>query len=168
MMERARTIGVPLVVVVGEEGTDEKRVAALTQSGAVVVFAQSMEALREWLPRALLDTETAYLPHQIIRVSLLEIDLTEHETRWQGMTLHLTDHEQKLLGALAEDPGRVWTFEQLMRRVWGTSTYGDAAIVHSAVKRLRKRLASAETNLLIESVRGVGFRLIQYLPDDEH
>ncbi len=64
-----------------------------------------------------------------------------------------------MLAALAEYPGRVWGFEELNQKVWGTRFYGGKETIHSAVKRLRRKLARAGADVAVESIRGVGFRL---------
>ena len=58
------------------------------------------------------------------------------------------------------DTGRVWTFQDIMAAVWGNAYLGDADVVVSAVKRLRRRLAGVTRDVQVRSVRGVGFRLV--------
>ncbi|MGH2673827.1 MAG: winged helix-turn-helix domain-containing protein [Actinomycetota bacterium] len=127
--------------------------------GAVIVVAPDIEAVRAWLPGVLLAGQKPDLPHVVVRVRDLEIDLTEHRARWLDRVLDLTEHDLRMLAALAEDPGRVWGFEELTQRVWGTSFYGSTETIHSAVKRLRKKLARVGADLEVASIRGVGFRL---------
>jgi two-component system response regulator MtrA len=156
---RARQAISPLVVLIGDEGRDPSRISELLDMGAVIVVAPDMGAVRGWLPGALLGGQKPELPHVIVRVSHIEIDLTEREARWLDRVLDLSDHELRLLAALAEGPGRVWGFEELNQEVWGTSFYGGRETIHSAVKRLRKKLARAGADVEVESIRGVGFRL---------
>jgi DNA-binding response OmpR family regulator len=146
-------------VLVGEEWKDLRRIEALLQAGAVVVIAQGAETVRAWLPVALAQGQARDAPHVLVRASDLEIDLTERKARWQGKPLDLTERELDILVALARDLGRVWTFEELLKWVWGTEYYGHLAPVHSAIKRLRPKLARTGVDLIIQSVRGVGFRL---------
>lgn len=123
-----------------------------------MVLAPDIDAVRSWFPGAVSLREEP-LPHVILRVNHLELDLTARGVRWGDRRLDLTAHEFDLLAALAEDPGRVWTFGDLVTRVWGSTFYGDLAAVHSAVKRLRKKLRQSGLEVGIESVRGIGFRL---------
>lgn len=149
----------PLVLLVGEEAKDHGRIDDLIDRGCLVVLAPSLEIARVWLPQALGLGSERDLPRVILRVDHLEIDLTERRVRWFGTPVALTDHEFQLLVVLAEDPGRARTFNDLCRRVWGATFYGDIEVVHAAVKRLRKKLRATGITLRIESVRGVGFRL---------
>jgi two-component system, OmpR family, response regulator MtrA len=52
----------------------------------------------------------------------------------------------------------VWTYQRLFQAVWGGSYLGDTSILHSAVKRLRRKLRAAG-GLSVQTVRGVGYRL---------
>jgi DNA-binding winged helix-turn-helix (wHTH) protein len=52
----------------------------------------------------------------------------------------------------------VWTYETLFAAVWGGTYLGDNSILHSAVKRLRRKLR--EVGLSVETVRGIGYRFV--------
>lgn len=147
----------PLVVLTGHEARDPVGVSAYLDAGAVLVIASTADAVRAWLPGALSGTERRETPHVVVRVGHLEVDLTEQRARWLDRRLDLSSHELRLLAALGGD-GRVWTFEEIADRVWG-STYGDRSVIHSAVKRLRKKLARAGVDVRIEAIRGVGLLL---------
>lgn len=86
------------------------------------------------------------------------LDLAAHRVYWRGLALPLTEHEFQMLAALMEPPGRACTYDELRKRVWGTE-YGDASLVRTAVKRLRRKLPRAGVTVRIEPVHGVGFRL---------
>lgn len=148
-----------LVVIVGYTVREWSRIAEWLAAGAVVVLAPSLEAGRRWLAGAL-DDEDGAAPRQApVRLGQLEIDLTAHQARWIDASLDLTKQELRILTALAEEPGRAWTFADLCVRVWGGPFHGDDAALRSAIKRLRKKLDRAEVEVAIESIRGVGFRL---------
>jgi two-component system, OmpR family, response regulator MtrA len=96
---------------------------------------------------------------EVVGVGHLEIDLGEHNVRWQGRRLDLSEHEIGILACLAESAGRAYSFIDLFRRVWGSSCHIDPAVVHSAIQRLRRKFAAARVTVTIESVRAYGFRL---------
>lgn len=77
----------------------------------------------------------------------------------------LTPLERSMLHLLMSEEGRVWSFDELTRHAWRTER-GDASRVHALVKRLRAKLAEARVPLTIESVRGVGFRVVRTAADD--
>ncbi|MET8091996.1 winged helix-turn-helix domain-containing protein [Micromonospora sp. NPDC005220] len=95
------------------------------------------------------------------RISLgdLTIDRLEHRVTWRGEPLALTRLERNLLTQLATAPVGVWTYERLFESVWGCAFLGDTSILHSAVKRLRRKLRAADETLRVHTVRGIGYRL---------
>ena len=82
------------------------------------------------------------------------LDLAAMEVRRGGQALELTQREFELLRELAGSPGRVFTRELLLERLWGYSFFGDERIVDSHIKNLRRKLGRD----YIETVRGVGYR----------
>ncbi|MET7706292.1 winged helix-turn-helix domain-containing protein [Micromonospora sp. NPDC005413] len=95
------------------------------------------------------------------RISLrdLDIDPLDHLVTWRGQPLALTRLERHLLTQLATAPVGVWTYERLFESVWGCAYLGDTSILHSAVKRLRRKLRAADDTLSVHTVRGIGYRL---------
>jgi two-component system, OmpR family, response regulator MtrA len=95
------------------------------------------------------------------RISLgnLTIDPLDHLVTWRGQPLALTRLERNLLTQLATAPVGVWTYERLFESVWGCAYLGDTSILHSAVKRLRRKLRAADDTLRVHTVRGIGYRL---------
>jgi two-component system phosphate regulon response regulator PhoB len=89
----------------------------------------------------------------------LEIDEAAHEARLEGKAVQLTPYEFKLLVTLAQNQGRVLTRDHLIREVQG----GGVSVVERAIDThvfgLRKKLGAAAD--LIETVRGVGYRIAQ-------
>ena len=78
---------------------------------------------------------------------------------WRGELLALTRLERELLARLASSPAGVWTYERLFGSVWGGAYLGDTSILHSAVKRLRRKLRAVEGGPQVQTLRGVGYRL---------
>ncbi|MET8117891.1 winged helix-turn-helix domain-containing protein [Micromonospora sp. NPDC005189] len=95
------------------------------------------------------------------RISIrdLDIDPLDHLVTWRGQPLALTRLERNLLTQLATPPVGVWTYERLFESVWGCAYLGDTSILHSAVKRLRRKLRAADDTLSVHTVRGIGYRL---------
>jgi DNA-binding winged helix-turn-helix (wHTH) protein len=77
-----------------------------------------------------------------------------------GQELHLTYMEYELLRFLATQPGKVFTRETLLNRVWGYEYYGGARTVDVHVRRLRAKFGEEYAHL-IETVRSVGYRFGQ-------
>ncbi|GAB3144621.1 hypothetical protein GCM10027290_23310 [Micromonospora sonneratiae] len=98
-------------------------------------------------------------PPESVSLGELSVDLAEHLVTWRGQPLALTRLERELLARLASPPLGVWTYERLFGSVWGGAYLGDTAILHSAVKRLRRKLRAVEDGPQVHTVRGVGYRL---------
>jgi len=87
------------------------------------------------------------------------LDMTEHRVYRSGQSLNLGPTEFRLLTAFMERPGRVWSREQLLDRVWGRDIYVDSRTVDVHVGRLRKALKVADAGDPIRTVRGAGYAL---------
>ena len=75
--------------------------------------------------------------------------------------VELTQREFELLYALAEQPGRVFSRDQLLERVWGHDFAGIDRVVDVHIGILRKKLEDDSTNpTLIQTVRGVGYKFV--------
>jgi DNA-binding response OmpR family regulator len=89
----------------------------------------------------------------------LTIDLDGREVTRNGAVVPLTRTELDLLAALAEQPGRVWTREQIGQRVFGESFDVFDRTIDSHIKNLRAKLGSRpDDGSYVETVRGVGYR----------
>ena len=73
----------------------------------------------------------------------------------EGCQIELTAKEFELLHTFISAPGRVFTREMLLAKLWGYDFYGDERVVDSHIKNLRHKLKRD----YIETVRGVGYRV---------
>ncbi len=89
-----------------------------------------------------------------LRYRDLTIRLDTREVALGGRLLELTAREFELLRTFLAAPGRVFTREVLLARLWGYDFYGDERVVDSHIKNLRHKLGRD----YIETVRGVGYR----------
>lgn len=87
------------------------------------------------------------------------LDSGEHRVFRAGQPLHLGPTEFRLLSTLMERPGRVWTREQLLDRVWGRDIYVDSRTIDVHVGRLRKALMANGGTNPVRTVRGAGYAL---------
>jgi len=89
----------------------------------------------------------------------LVLDTETHRVFRDGNLLKVGPTEFRLLSTLMEKPGRVWSREQLLDRVWGRDIYVDTRTVDVHVGRLRKALTSHGGENPVRTVRGVGYSL---------
>src|SRR5688572_29185215 len=95
---------------------------------------------------------------KIIHRGELMIDPASREVRIADRPLDLRTQEFDLLLTLAEQPGRVFTREQLLKQAWGFDFYGQTRTVDVHIAHLRKKLES--DTVKIETVTGVGYKLV--------
>jgi DNA-binding response OmpR family regulator len=95
-----------------------------------------------------------------LRFGDLEVVPDEGVVRRDGDEVHLTKTEFRLLCELASAPGRVFSREQLLERVWGYDYFGDGRLVDVHVRRLRTKVeVDAANPRHVATVRGLGYRL---------
>ena len=96
----------------------------------------------------------------LVEHSGLVLNLETYQASFNGHPLDLTFMEYELLKFLAQNPGKVFTREMLLSRVWGYEYYGGARTVDVHIRRLRAKLGEEHANL-IQTVRSVGYRFGQ-------
>jgi len=94
---------------------------------------------------------------ELIEHGPLVLNLETYQAAVAGRALDLTYMEYELLRFLSARPGKVFTRETLLSRVWGYEYYGGARTVDVHVRRLRAKLGEEHAHL-IETVRSVGYR----------
>jgi DNA-binding response OmpR family regulator len=94
-----------------------------------------------------------------IKVGPLELDPIARQVWLRGTRVDLSKKEFALTRALAGEPTRVFTREELLRGVWGFRSLGTTRTLDSHASRLRKKL-NAQGDAFVVNVWGVGYRLI--------
>jgi len=97
---------------------------------------------------------------ELVEYGGLVLNLETYQAVIDGQPLDLTYMEYELLKFLAQHPGKVFTRETLLSRVWGYEYYGGARTVDVHIRRLRAKLGEEHANL-ISTVRSVGYRFGQ-------
>ncbi|MBW6507676.1 MAG: phosphate regulon transcriptional regulator PhoB [Rhodobacteraceae bacterium] len=109
--------------------------------------------------RALLRRTRPAAVGQVLEWGDIRLDPETHRVTRADVGLKLGPTEFRLLSTFLERPGRVWSREQLLDRVWGREIYVDTRTVDVHVGRLRKVLARAGGADPIRTVRGAGYAL---------
>jgi DNA-binding response OmpR family regulator len=97
---------------------------------------------------------------ELVEYGPLVLNLETYQATIEGKPLDLTYMEYELLKFLATNPGKVFTREILLSRVWGYEYYGGARTVDVHIRRLRAKLGEEHANL-ISTVRSVGYKFGQ-------
>jgi DNA-binding response OmpR family regulator len=94
-----------------------------------------------------------------LEIHELRIDPAKRAVEVRGALVQTTYVEFEILVALATSPGRVWTRDMLLTRIWGDSAYRDPRTIDVHIRHLREKLErDAKEPEYLFTVRGVGYR----------
>ncbi|MCJ7842459.1 response regulator transcription factor [Lederbergia sp. NSJ-179] len=96
---------------------------------------------------------------QQIQIGELLLNRKTFEVHHHGHPVTLPRKEFELLFLLGSYPGKTFTREQLIEKIWGYDYEGDERTVDVHIKRLRKRFANESDAFSIKTIRGLGYRL---------
>jgi DNA-binding response OmpR family regulator len=104
-------------------------------------------------------TQSQTLQTQHFTLDLDQHLATRHLAEGQMESLDLTSLEFSLLSTLMSYPGRVWTRNQLIDKLWGNDFYGDDRVVDTHIRRLRKKIEPDAANpIFVKTVTGLGYK----------
>jgi len=158
---RLRAVSAVPIIVVSARGEEVDRVVGL-ELGADDYVVKPF-GLRELVARIRAVARRIAPPNDAVpltsgpqQIGKLELDRRTHRVAVAGDEVDLTPKEFALLAMLADDPGAVRTRGEILDHVWDPHWYGPTKTLDVHVASLRKKLGDPG---LIETVRGVGFRL---------
>jgi two-component system, OmpR family, response regulator len=96
----------------------------------------------------------------VLVVGSIEIDLLKRTVRRAGIEIELVPQEFRLLEFLAQNANRPVTRKMLLEKVWDVHFDPHTNVVESQISRLRSRLNDGFAINAIETVRGVGYKLV--------
>ncbi len=161
---RARKVNVPILVLTARDSVED-RVHGL-DSGAddYLVKPFALEELRARL-RALLRRESPDRGAGLA-VGKLTLDPATHQVERHGRPIQLTAKEFALLEYFMRNPNRVITREMAESHIWSYDFQTTSNVVDVYVRRLRRKIDDPFPVRLLETLRGVGYRLHE--PADDH
>ncbi|MDP9373393.1 MAG: response regulator transcription factor [Chloroflexota bacterium] len=154
---RAQGSKAPVLLLTARDGVDD-RVAGL-DAGAddylvkPFAFPELLARVRALLRRPPLQSGT------ILRVGDLELDTARREVRRAGRLIDLSPREFTLLEYLLRHPGQVLTRTQIAEHIWNFDTYNESNVVDVYIGYLRRKVDRGFARPLIQTIRGVGYRL---------
>ncbi len=157
-MRKQRTDSTPALLLVGGGQLNElEHRDDLFDDFCLNPFHPSeLEARLRHLLTAEIDVQSA----DLVEYGELVLNLETYQASIGNKPLDMTYMEYELLKFLVQNPGKVFTREILLSRVWGYEYYGGARTVDVHVRRLRAKLGEEHANL-IQTVRSVGYRFGQ-------
>ncbi|ALI54409.1 phosphate regulon transcriptional regulator PhoB [Celeribacter marinus] len=155
---RAETRAIP-VIMLSARGEEVDRVRGLeTGADDYVVKPYSLVELMARVRTQLRRVRPA-AAGEMLEFSDIALDAETHRVTRGGNSLKLGPTEFRLLSTFMEKPGRVWSREQLLDRVWGRDIYVDTRTVDVHIGRLRKALCQFGGDDPLRTVRGAGYAL---------
>jgi two-component system response regulator RegX3 len=154
-----RESDVPVIVVSAKDA--EADIVAALELGADD-YVTKPYSVRELVARIRATTRrsgTPAMPGETITLGSATLDLGALRLRLAGAEHDLPKKEFEVLRLLMEQPGRVVTREDFTDQVWGYTWMGNTRSLDQHVRRLRRRLEEDATAPVIETVRGVGYRI---------
>ncbi|MEV5178075.1 response regulator transcription factor, partial [Streptomyces flaveolus] len=151
----------PILFLTARTGTDD-RIQGLSVGGDDYVskpFSIEEVLLRiEAILRRTAPVDAALPPPSVLRYADLELDEGAHEVHRAGQYIALSPTEFKLLAYLLSNAGQVVSKVQILDHVWSYDFAGDARIIETYVRYLRRKI-DCFAPPLIQTVRGVGYCL---------
>lgn len=158
LRSQTATADIPVIMATAK-GTEYDKVVGLDMGaddylakpfGMMEMVSRVRAVLRRSKPKAA-------KPNSLLRAGALEIDLEQHTVSAQGDRIQLTFKEFEILRLFMQNPGRVYTRDQLLSLVWGVDFMGETRTVDVHIGTLRDKLGRCGD--YIETVRGVGYRM---------
>lgn len=158
LRERKKTKSLPVIMLTAR-GEEADRIRGL-DSGAddyiVKPFSPSELVARA---RAVLRRANPGLSEEVLSYEDIKMDLSSHKVSRDEQQIHLGPTEYRLLRVFLERPGRVFSREQLLDKVWGRDIHVEVRTVDVHIRRLRKALNVNDMPDYIRTVRAAGYSL---------
>jgi DNA-binding response OmpR family regulator len=145
---------VRLLVVLEPEGLNSLRLPVRVPSDFFVRGGSAEELVAR--VRSLLWPGEEVTKQELMRVDDLTLNLATYQAYRDGKPIDFTYLEYALFAFLVTHPGRTYSREVLLRRVWGSDYYGGSRTVDVHIRRIRAKIG-AELSRRLETVRNVGY-----------
>lgn len=156
---REMNITIPILILTARNETDTKVQLLLTGADDYLVKPFSFAELVARI-RALLRRPNESLP-ETLKVGGLELNPTERRVTRDGKEIPLTLKEFGLLEYFMRHPNQVVNREDLLNHLWDFNYVGFSNVVDVHVKNLRRKLDEGGNANILETVRGIGYRLTE-------
>jgi two-component system, OmpR family, response regulator len=154
---RANDVKAPILMLTALDAIED-RVAGL-DAGADDYLAKPFAAAELLARVRALRRRSTGDPKAVLLVGDLEIDPAAREVRRAGTVIRLTSKEFALFEVLARHPGQVFEQDRLIEAVWDADFSAASNIVEVYIRSLRRKIDGGRRDGLIETVRGVGYRV---------
>ncbi len=166
LLRRLRDYGVktPILVLTARDAVEDRVRGLNTGADDYLVkpfdFSELLARIQALIRRPPLQTTS------VLQVGDLEMDTLRHIVRRSGKVLDLSQREFMLLEYLMRNAGHVLTRTQIGERVWGFDFYNESNVVDVYIGYLRRKVDKNTSVPLIQTIRGIGYRLSVYEDHD--
>jgi DNA-binding response OmpR family regulator len=163
VLERIRATSHVPILLVTARGTEAEKIRGLSLGADdYITKPLSFPELMARIEAALRRTHPADdMSGTSIRRGRLLLDAVRHRVQVSGVEIHLTPTEFRLLQHLAEQPDRVVSHRELLEAVWGSGYEDETHLLQVTVRNLRAKLAAVIPDSVIETVYGLGYRIVE-------
>lgn len=154
---RKKTLSLPVILVVKSTHKEKLNFDWFFDDFILYPFRKNELSLRvkKNLPGSEIDQSHS------IKIGHIEINLDEYVVSHNGNKIDFTYKEFELLKFLLQNRGKVFSRKELLSRIWGVEYIGGTRTVDVHIRRLRGKLGT-DFNSLIETVRNVGYRCLEF------
>ena len=159
---RAGGSTVPIIMLTAREEEGDKVFGLEAGADDYITKPFSMRELlarvKANIRRRSLDATAKAGSTESLQLGNLTVDLAAMTVTRDGQVVEVTQKEYDLLTCLLSEPGKVWSREALLEKVWNYDYYGDTRTVDVAIRRLREKIEQDPANpTLIKTKRGAGY-----------
>ena len=156
LRKKTKTADIPVIMATAK-GTEFDKVTGLdTGADDYLVKPFGMMEMISHI-KAVLRRTAPKTAKNVLSTGKLSLNLDEHAVFADGEKVVLTFKEFELLKIFMENPGRVFSRDTLLEKIWGADYYGETRTVDVHIGTLRTKLG--ECGEYIETIRGVGYRM---------
>lgn len=158
-----QTSGIPIIMLTAKAEEIDRVLGLEFGADDYVVKPFSMRELlarvKAVLRRSAKDSQSEKGREETLKIGGLRLDFSSYQAWLHDEPIALTPKEYELLKLLVTNPGRAFTRDELLERIWGYEYYGDTRTVDVHIRHLRAKLKGDENiSKAIETVRGIGYR----------
>jgi DNA-binding response OmpR family regulator len=160
---RQRRNVVPVIMLTARDSEADAVLGLESGADDYVTKPFGQVELRSRIRAVLRRTGSRTFQRDVLRAGEVVLDRRARTVQVSGEEIHLTFSEFELLSRLMDDPGLLYTREELLREIWGDSAYRDPRAIDVHIRHLRQKIeAEPENPRLLLTVRGVGYRIRPY------
>lgn len=158
-----QTSGIPIIMLTAKAEEIDRVLGLELGADDYVVKPFSMRELlarvKAVLRRSAKDSQSEKGREETLKIGGLRLDFSSYQAWLHDEPIALTPKEYELLKLLVTNPGRAFSRDELLERIWGYEYYGDTRTVDVHIRHLRAKLKDDENiSKAIETVRGIGYR----------